>query len=35
VDDALRAAGAKAGDAILVGSHSFTFQPAPDPETVG
>ena len=35
VDDALRAAGAKAGDEILVGTHSFTFQPAPDPETVG
>jgi GTP-binding protein len=34
VEDALRAAGAKAGDEILVGSHSFTFQPAPDPETV-
>ena len=27
VEDALRAAGAKRGDDILVGAHSFTFQP--------
>src|SRR3954452_17753192 len=33
VDEALRSAGAKAGDEILVGAHSFTFQPPPDPET--
>jgi GTP-binding protein len=34
VDEALRAAGAKAGDEILVGTHSFNYEPAPDPETV-
>jgi GTPase len=27
VDDALRAAGAKPGDEILLGAHAFTFQP--------
>jgi Obg family GTPase CgtA-like protein len=27
VEEALRAAGAKRGDDILVGAHSFTFQP--------
>ena len=28
VEPALRAAGAKRGDEILVGSHSFRFEPA-------
>jgi len=27
VEDALRAAGAKPGDEILLGAHAFTFQP--------
>src|SRR6478752_2867358 len=32
VESALRAAGAKPGDEILLGAHSFSFQPAREPE---
>jgi GTPase len=32
VEDALRAAGAKPGDEILLGVHAFNFQPAREPE---
>jgi hypothetical protein len=35
VEDALRAAGAKAGDDILVGAHSFSFQPSLNEERAG
>jgi GTPase len=32
VESALRAAGAKPGDEILLGAHSFSFQPTREPE---
>jgi GTP-binding protein len=35
VDDALRAAGAKPGEEILLGAHSFTFTPAAQREPAG
>ena len=35
VEQALRAAGAKRGDDILVGAHSFTFEPSPSEEQAG
>jgi GTP-binding protein len=35
VDDALRAAGAKPGEEILLGAHSFTFRPAAHREPAG
>ena len=35
VESALRAAGARPGDEILLGTHRFTFQPRGDPSTSG
>ena len=33
--DALRAAGAKPGEEILLGAHSFTFRPVAEREPAG